>query len=180
MPKTIHDDSPRSYPSEVRIPALTKNERTPSIVIPIEFIGRVTGRKIDAKALIDSGAEGIFINTCFATENDFTLQKIPQPFPIRNVDGSGNALGWVREQTIQQTRIYAPDNDSHHTETTEFYITDIGDNDVILGMDWLKKHNPEIDWAEQTIDLSRCPHDCEVTETPVEGVESIETARRRG
>ncbi|KAJ8700508.1 hypothetical protein PTI98_003523 [Pleurotus ostreatus] len=27
-----------------------------------------------------------------------------------------------------------------------FYVTNLGNVDVILGLTWLKKHNPEIDW----------------------------------
>ena len=58
----------------------------------------------------------------------------------------------------------------------EFYMADIGDNDVILGTDWLHKHNPEINWGEGTFDLTRCPSDCEVKDRPVINVESTATA----
>ena len=83
------------FPSELRMSTITQNRQMPSIMLHVEFIGKITGRKINAEALLDSGAEGIFINTRFAKHNDFTLEKIPQAFPIRNVDGSENAVGWV-------------------------------------------------------------------------------------
>ena len=38
--------------------------------------------------------------------------------------------------------------------------TDIGPEDVIIGLDWLRKHNPEIDWSGETVSFTRCPADC--------------------
>ncbi|OJA12955.1 hypothetical protein AZE42_12842, partial [Rhizopogon vesiculosus] len=39
-------------------------------------------------------------------------------------------------------------------------ITDIGSESVILGIDWLRFHNPEIDWNAGKFSLSRCPIKC--------------------
>lgn len=62
----------------------------------------------------------------------------------------------------------------------EFYVANIGDNDVILGTDWLKKYNLDINWAKGTMDLTRCPKSCEVKEGPVINVESTATTEQRG
>ena len=32
-----------------------------------------------------------------------------------------------------------------------FYITGLGNQKVILGLPWLRKHNPEIDWEKGTV-----------------------------
>ncbi|KAF5359915.1 hypothetical protein D9758_013964 [Tetrapyrgos nigripes] len=128
-----------------------------SITLKTELIGKITGRKIDADALIDSSAEGIIINSRFAQENQLTLLPIKNPFPVRNVDGSKNTMGWVQHYTIQKLRIYSQDNKLYHEEIAEFYVTDIGDHDIILGTDWLEEHNPEIDWSFTRISMSRCP-----------------------
>ncbi|OAX31689.1 hypothetical protein K503DRAFT_703315 [Rhizopogon vinicolor AM-OR11-026] len=39
-------------------------------------------------------------------------------------------------------------------------ITDIGTESVIIGIDWLRFHNPEIDWNTGRFSLSRCPIKC--------------------
>ena len=39
------------------------------------------------------------------------------------------------------------------TMTEWFYITTIGDQDLILGLSWLEKHNPIIDWKEKTLEF---------------------------
>ncbi|KAF5345315.1 hypothetical protein D9758_002139 [Tetrapyrgos nigripes] len=147
--------------------AITRNKQIPSITLKTELIGKITGRKIDASALIDSGAEGIIINSQFAQRNQLTLLPIKNPFPVRNVDGSENTMGWVREYTIQNLRIYSRDNKAYHEEQAEFYVTDIGDHDIILGTDWLEEHNPDIDWSESRVDMTRCPKTCITAKPPV-------------
>ena len=39
-------------------------------------------------------------------------------------------------------------------------VTDIGEEDVIIGLDWLREHNPEVDWERGSLRLSRCPEAC--------------------
>ena len=157
----------QSFPSELRISTITENRQTPSITLHVELIGKISGRKISAQALLDSGAEGIIINSRFAKTHNLTLLPIPHPFPVRNVDGSENILGWVRHYTRQKIRIPSDKPDSYHDEIAEFYITDIGDNDVILGTDWLQHHNPNVDWVERTLSLSQCPPTCITRNPPV-------------
>ncbi|KAF5329926.1 hypothetical protein D9758_018639 [Tetrapyrgos nigripes] len=147
--------------------AITRNQQIPSITLKTELISKVTGRKIDANALIDSGAEGIIINSRFAHENQLTLLPIKNLFPVRNVDGSENTMGWVREYTIQNLCIYSQGHRAYHEEKAEFYVTDIGDHDIILSTDWLEEHNPEIDWSFSRISMIRCPETCIITNPPI-------------
>ncbi|GLB33385.1 putative zinc ion binding protein [Lyophyllum shimeji] len=48
-----------------------------------------------------------------------------------------------------------------HSERVVFAVTDLGEQDMILGYTWLKEHNPEIDWAAGTVTMSRCPARCQ-------------------
>jgi hypothetical protein len=36
-------------------------------------------------------------------------------------------------------------------ETLECNVVDIGPHDIVLGMSWLKKHSPHIDWAAKKV-----------------------------
>ncbi|PIL25062.1 hypothetical protein GSI_12951 [Ganoderma sinense ZZ0214-1] len=47
-----------------------------------------------------------------------------------------------------------------HREKVVFVVMDIGDEDVIIGLDWLCEHNPEVDWERGSLRLSRCPEAC--------------------
>jgi len=49
---------------------------------------------------------------------------------------------------------------TRHTELANLFVTNTGDHNVLLGTDWLSKHNPNIDWANNTITLNRCPSTC--------------------
>ncbi|KAF5348963.1 hypothetical protein D9758_014231 [Tetrapyrgos nigripes] len=147
--------------------AVTHNQQVPLITLKTELIGKITGRKIDADALIDSGVEGIIINSHFVQENWLTLLPIKNPFPVQNVDGSKNTMGWVCHYTIQKLRIYSQDNKLYHEETAEFYVTDIRDHNIILSTDWLEEHNPEIDWSFSRMNMVRCPEMCTLEQPPV-------------
>ena len=47
-----------------------------------------------------------------------------------------------------------------HTEQIQFAITNIGKLNVFLGYDWLKKHNPSINWINHELSFERCPKEC--------------------
>ena len=47
-----------------------------------------------------------------------------------------------------------------HEEIATFAVADIGDDDIILGIDWLREHNPEVDWRKEHIAFTRCPRKC--------------------
>jgi len=42
-------------------------------------------------------------------------------------------------------------------EDQEFLITDIGPEDIILGLLWLRHHNPNIDWKKGTLEFDETP-----------------------
>ena len=48
-----------------------------------------------------------------------------------------------------------------HEEKTVFTVTDIGPEDVIIGIDWLRHHNPSIDWYEGMLVMNGCPEKCQ-------------------
>ena len=39
-------------------------------------------------------------------------------------------------------------------------VTNIGRHDILLGTDWFRAHNPQIDWAQNQLRLDRCPTSC--------------------
>ena len=47
------------------------------------------------KALLDSGATGMFMDTTFAKEKGFRMEKLKKPLLVRNVDGMVNAGGAI-------------------------------------------------------------------------------------
>jgi len=50
---------------------------------------------IAVKALSDSGATGLFMDTTFAKEKGFKMEKLKNPLLVRNVDGTANVGGAI-------------------------------------------------------------------------------------
>ena len=49
--------------------------------------------RIAVKALLDSEATGLFMDTTFAKEKGFKMEKLKKPLLVRNVDGMANVGG---------------------------------------------------------------------------------------
>jgi hypothetical protein len=47
-----------------------------------------------------------------------------------------------------------------HSERTQFAVTRLGKQSMILGYNWLCNHNPEINWQTKDVKMSRCPTQC--------------------
>ena len=50
-----------------------------------------------------------------------------------------------------------------HSERIQLAVTKLGNPELFLGMDWLKDHNPSIDWAQGKLSFDRCPDACGYT-----------------
>ena len=135
-----------------------RNKRVPSIRILVQIVHN--GRKIDARALLDSGVEGIYCNATFVRTHGFPLLSLQNPIYPRNVDSTINTQGAISHATNLRMEMGI-----RHTKLANLFVTNTGDHDVLLGMDWLSKHNPNINWATNTITLNRCPTMCFKEET---------------
>src|SRR6267154_2891802 len=135
-------------------------------MLQVSLVGKHSGKEISARALLDSGAEGMIINSSLAKCHELTLRQLKQPLPVRNADGLSNKAGAVSSTTIQTVRLWTPQN-QYHKERSEFYVTAIGDHDIILGTDWLKAHNPEVNWTTSQLAFMRCPRTCTLSERPL-------------
>ncbi|KAF9802632.1 hypothetical protein IEO21_09857 [Rhodonia placenta] len=109
--------------------------------------------------MVDSRATTKFINKCFIQENRVRTQKLKKPIPLYNIDGTLNKDGSISEVAVLQMQI------GEHIEKTVFMVMDIGPKDVIIGLDWLQEHNPEIDWENGSPKLSQCPETCGARKT---------------
>ena len=103
---------------------------------------------IDAKALLDSGATGLFIDAQFVEAHNLTRNKLPRSLLVYNIDGTLNEHGSIKESVDLVIRY------QDHTERATFYITTLGGSELILEHPWLAKHNPEIDWTSGKLTLS--------------------------
>jgi hypothetical protein len=44
-----------------------------------------------------------------------------------------------------------------HKEVIQLHATSLGQQHIFIGHDWLRRHNPDINWETGEITMSRCP-----------------------
>lgn len=114
-----------------------------------------SGRSLKVDALIDSGATGSFIDSSLVQHEQWNTMELERPRPVANVDGTLNSAGSVR------CTIDLIVTTGEHRERMTFAVTNLGNNRLILGHDWLKRHNPHVDWETGKISMTRCPRKCQ-------------------
>jgi len=123
---------------------------------------------VAVKALLDSGATGLFIDTTFAKEKGFRMEKLKKPLSVKNVDGTANVGGAITHQ-VECNMFF-----KGHVERVRIDVCNLGKTELILGMPWLVAHNPEIDWEKGEVKMMRCPPICGRKK---QGVEKKETRK---
>jgi hypothetical protein len=71
--------------------------------------------------------------------------KLEYPIMAQNVDRTENKQGTIRYYTDLDLQV------NGKTNIERFLITGLGNQKIILGLPWLRKHNPEINWKEGTL-----------------------------
>jgi len=131
-----------------------------------------THEGITVKALLDSGAMGIFMDKDFAEEQGFRLEKLDKPVEVKNVDGTNNDGGRI-EYEIQCNMYF-----EGHVERIRVDVCRLGRTKVILGIPWLAAHNPEIDWEKGEVKMTRCPPWCTQNKGEKEARKKIRAAEQ--
>jgi len=82
-------------------------------------------------------------------------QGCPLTIPVFNVNGSPNEAGQISEVVDVVLRYKT------HSERMLLAVSRLGKQSLILGYNWLKDHNPRIDWEKGEVEMTRCPLQCE-------------------
>src|SRR5258708_1598504 len=96
-------------------------------------------------ALLDSGSSHSFVNEAFAVENKLKFSYLLNPILLKMFDRStpSNVSKKVQMPITFST------GEMHHLE---LFVTSLDENySLVLGYDWLARHNPSIDWTETKI-----------------------------
>ena len=131
-----------------------------------------TQKGIMVEALLDSGATGLVMSSEFARKKGFKLKKLERLMQVRNVDRSFNREGLI-ENTVEINMYY-----KGHVERTEIDVIGGQKWGVILGMPWLERHNPGIDWKIEEVKMTRCPGECGRQWRPVQGKSGWEKQKK--
>jgi hypothetical protein len=125
-----------------------------SLAIDVEIESTDTAVRRCTQALIDCGVTGCFIDVEWAQSNNVPTRPLTNPIPVYNVDGTANEAGMIVEIADMILRY------DGHSKRTQFAVTCLGKQSMILGYNWLCNHNPEINWQTKDVKMSRCPTQC--------------------
>jgi len=140
---------------EKRLPKLlsisTLDARGTSLLLPVEIGTMDTSELHSVKALLDYGATGSFIDRDFIRSKGMNTQTLSWNISVFNVDGSPNEAGQITE-VVDIVLCYKT-----HSERMLLAVSGLGKQSLILGYDWLKDHNPKIDWEKGEVEMTHCP-----------------------
>lgn len=127
----------RPRPTATRPVSLNVDALNPNLCVSVPVVITANGRHITTSALVDSGAGGNFISADFARQHNITLIRCPSSLTVEAIDGRSLGSGQVSHIT-QQLHLQL------HSEIIQFYVFHTPHTPVILGLPWLRKHDPQI------------------------------------
>ncbi len=122
---------------------------------------------VKTNSLVDSGcsARG-FADRKFCKDNNIPTLLLPKPRLV--LLAYGKAASKITDYFVTKIAV------GNHTETCVFFVTTLtADNPIILGLPWLQRHNPTIDWRSMSITFQSpyclrhcCTAPCTATTVP--------------
>jgi hypothetical protein len=100
----------------------------------------------DKKALVDSGATNNFMHPAFAKRMGLGLQKLQTPKKIFNIDNTTNKSGMIThylDLDVCANKIH---------KQMRFLVTNIRNEEILLGYPWLATFEPRFNWRSAVID----------------------------
>jgi len=114
-----------------------------------------TSELYSVEALLDCGATRSLIDRDFVCSKGMNTQTLSHNIPVFNVNGSPNEAGQISEIVDIVLRYKT------HSERMLLAVSELGKQSLILGYNWLKDHNPRIDWEKGAVEMTHCPLRCE-------------------
>ena len=121
--------------------------------VPV-VIWTTEGKTFREEAIVDSGCTETFIDREFVKKHKIPTIPLKKPVPIRNVDGS-----LVGGKMMTENAVIRLSMGDHHENVT-LGVINLDDKPIFLGIDWLKCHNPIINWTKGFVQFDRCPRTC--------------------
>jgi hypothetical protein len=137
------------------------DQRSNLIILPVTL--EEESKALPTFAMTDSGAEGkAFIDLSWAESHNLPLKKLRRPIILEVFDGREAESGSITHYV--QTRMRIED----HSEEIKLLVTQLAHYPVILGMPWLKEHDPRIGFASHTVTFESdyCQKHCNTLNRP--------------
>ena len=117
----------------------------------IKVYVNTSNKKAETSALLDSGATENFITTHYANWLRLPIKQLPRARKVCNVDGTTNKQGDITHFTNLEVQT------GTKRIKMRFFLTDLGEQKVILGYPWFAAMQPRVNWARAWIDYKQLP-----------------------
>jgi hypothetical protein len=117
--------------------------------VPVSF--RTLHAMADKHILVDSGATDNFIHPKLLKRLGLRAQALDRPRKIWNIDRTTNHAGQLTSFVDLKVRT------GNKEEKMHFLVTDLGNEDLILGYPWLAMFEPQFNWQNSVIDTTHLP-----------------------
>jgi hypothetical protein len=131
------------------------------MILPVTL--RSGSKRLPTYAMTDSGAQGKgFVDQNWAESQKLPLLRLKEPIRLEVFDGREAETGLITHYAKVQMEV------QDHQETIRLYATQLAHYPVILGMPWLKLHDPRVGFASHTFtfDSEYCQRNCNAPERP--------------
>jgi hypothetical protein len=108
-------------------------------------------KRAKAVALLDSGATENFMNLEYAKYLQMPIKCLKEPRKLYNVNGTPNWSGELQYFVDIQMQT------GTQRSTLRFFLSNLGENKIILGYPWFVAFQPRIDWKRGWIDHGQLP-----------------------
>ncbi len=117
--------------------------------IPVSI--RTSNTMADIKALVDSGATNCFMSEGFIRRMKLGKQPLQRPRKIWNIDNMANQAGEITHYITLNIQTRGTQ------KTIQFLVTNIGNEDIILGYPWMATFKPQFTWKNRVINKKELP-----------------------
>eukprot|EP00121_Abeoforma_whisleri_P016044 Awhi_evm3s14741 len=128
-----------------------------ALQIPFRSAKLVLAAKVNnfvkSEVFIDNGCTGVaLIDVNFVLTHNLPTVRLKTPIPVKLSDGSISNHGIEMITKPISLRI------GGHSEKISFFVTKLDNYPLVLGIPWLQKHNPSINWSKMSVsfDSSCC------------------------
>jgi hypothetical protein len=115
----------------------------------IKVYVNTSNKRAETSTLLNSGATENFITTHYANWLCLPIKQLPRARKVCNVDGTTNKQGDITHFTDLEVQT------GTKRVKMQFFLTDLGEQKVILEYPWFAAMQPRVDWARAWIDFEQ-------------------------
>jgi len=123
-------------------PAREQNSRNYDLYIALP----ITVGRHQTAALLDTGAVRNFVSSSFVKRAHIKTKNKDEVYELVTANGQQMTTHGITKETVP-LRIAM----QQHNETITFDVLEMATHDFILGISWLQRHNPTVDWKAKQL-----------------------------